>query len=101
MILSKNTPPIKILSLFFILSLIYAILRYHIFGGVSWDQLPLYVMNKVLALTVVLLLSYHIWFLIIAGFTLYLFPQVLRYEEALKLLHFSLFRKDLEIQKTL
>ena len=62
MILNKNTPPIKTLTLFFILSLSYAILRYHIFGGVSWDQLPLYVMNKVFSLTVVLLLFYKIWF---------------------------------------
>ncbi len=62
MILNKNTPSVKVLSLFFTLSLVYAVMRYHIFGGVSWDQLPLYVMNKVFAFTVVLLLFYKIWF---------------------------------------
>ena len=62
MILSKNTPPVKILSLFFLLSLLYAVVRYHLFAGVSWDQLPLYVMNKVASLTIVLLLLYTVWF---------------------------------------
>ncbi len=62
MILNKNMPPVKVLSLFFTLSLGYAVVRYHLFGGVLWDQLPLYVMNKVLALTVVLVLFYKIWF---------------------------------------
>ena len=62
MILSKNTPPAKILSLFLGLSFVYAVLRYHIAGEVSWDQLPLYVMNKVFALTIVLLLFYNVRF---------------------------------------
>ncbi len=40
----------------FIFSLAYAILRYNIFGNVKWEDLPLYVTNKALSLTVVLLL---------------------------------------------
>ncbi len=60
MIWNRNTPPAKILLLFFIISLAYAVVRYQIFGGVSWDQLPLFVMNKVFALTIILLLFYKI-----------------------------------------
>ncbi len=40
----------------FIFSLAYAILRYNILGSVKWEDLPLYVTNKALSLTIVLLL---------------------------------------------
>ncbi|CAN5701139.1 hypothetical protein BH23CHL4_BH23CHL4_30040 [soil metagenome] len=37
--------------------LIYAIIRYHIFKGVSWEYFPLYILNKAISLTAVLLLA--------------------------------------------
>ncbi len=39
-------------------SLVYAILRYHVFGGVAWIHLPLYVANKVFSLSGFLLLIF-------------------------------------------
>ena len=41
----------------FVGSTLYAILRYNIFKGVDWDQLPVYVLNKSLSLTALLLIS--------------------------------------------
>lgn len=38
------------------MSLIYAVLRYHVFGEVEWGHFPLYVFNKVVALSGFLLL---------------------------------------------
>ena len=41
----------------FLLSFIYAIIRYNIFKGVLWIHLPLYILNKAISLTSILLLS--------------------------------------------
>jgi hypothetical protein len=49
-------PVKKIFLLVFSVSLIYAVLRYHIFGGVDLRHFPLYVFNKVVALSGFLLL---------------------------------------------
>lgn len=38
------------------MSLVYAVLRYHIFGNVEWGHFPLFVFNKVVALSGFLLL---------------------------------------------
>lgn len=40
----------------FLISFAYAIIRYNIFGDVPWEELPVYIVNKAIALTVVLLL---------------------------------------------
>ncbi len=39
------------------LSLLYAILRYNVFNGVEWIHLPLYIVNKAVGLSAVVLLS--------------------------------------------
>ena len=46
---------IKVIVTFFI-SFTYAIVRYNIFGNVPWVEVPLYIFNKGLSLSVVLLL---------------------------------------------
>ena len=44
------------------LSLIYVVLRYHIFGGVSWEEFPLFILNKGLSLAGFLLITYNFSF---------------------------------------
>ena len=44
------------LFLTFLISISYAVVRYNIFGNVPWEDLPLFITNKAIALTVVLLL---------------------------------------------
>lgn len=39
------------------LTLAYAVLRYHIFKGVEWDHFPLYISNKAIAWTALILLG--------------------------------------------
>jgi DMSO/TMAO reductase YedYZ heme-binding membrane subunit len=43
--------------LIFLLALIYAVLRYHVFGGVPWASLPLYTTNKAVSLAGLALLA--------------------------------------------
>jgi len=42
-----------------VLSVGYAVLRYHIFGEVPWKDLPLFVLNKGISLTSLILLSFN------------------------------------------
>ncbi len=42
-----------------VLSIGYAVLRYHIFGEVPWKDLPLYVLNKGISLSSLILLSFN------------------------------------------
>ncbi|MBS0001091.1 MAG: hypothetical protein KFF73_19055 [Cyclobacteriaceae bacterium] len=48
----------KIFFLIFTVSLAYAVLRYHVFGDVPWTHFPLFVFNKVVALSGFLLLIF-------------------------------------------
>ena len=45
-----------------ILSLVYVVVRYHIFGGVAWREFPLFILNKAMALTGFLLVTYNFSF---------------------------------------
>ena len=36
------------------ISLIYAVIRYHIAGGVAWDHFPLFILNKTISLAAVI-----------------------------------------------
>jgi len=40
-----------------VFSLLYAVVRYHLFKGVPWEHFPLFILNKALALTSILLLA--------------------------------------------
>lgn len=51
---SKNLYVYLLLS--FLFALTYAITRYNIFGNVPWEDIPLYVVNKAISFTVVLML---------------------------------------------
>ena len=42
----------------FLLSLVYAMLRYHVFKGVPWEQFPIYILNKVFALSAFILFAF-------------------------------------------
>jgi hypothetical protein len=48
----------KFLFVFFILSIGYAVLRYHIMGPVPWKDFPFYIMNKAIALCAFIVLSF-------------------------------------------
>lgn len=47
----KKIKTIKILLIIFAVTMIYAVLRYNVFKGVPWSELPLYVSNKAIAWT--------------------------------------------------
>jgi len=52
-----QTKDLKLLASVFAASMAYSVTRYHLFKGVSWDHLPLYVANKALSLSGLLLLG--------------------------------------------
>jgi hypothetical protein len=56
--LSKNFY-LKIVFVF-VISLAYAIIRYNVFGNVPWDELPLYITNKAISLSAILLLFFSV-----------------------------------------
>jgi len=49
----------KIIGTTLILSIAYAILRYHIAGNVDWSQLPFFILNKGICLAAYVLLSFN------------------------------------------
>ncbi|MGF1636233.1 MAG: hypothetical protein ACFCUU_04105 [Cyclobacteriaceae bacterium] len=48
---------VKIIIWSFLLSLAYAIVRYHVFKGIDWSLLPLYTLNKSISITALLLIA--------------------------------------------
>jgi len=50
---------IKIIGIF-IFSLIYAILRYNLLGNVAFEEIPLFITNKAIAITIIFLLLFSI-----------------------------------------
>ena len=60
----NNTQPtsLLIISGTFLISLIYVVARYHIFGNVPLKSFPLYVLNKGISLTAFILLTYNFTF---------------------------------------
>ncbi|MCF6271023.1 MAG: hypothetical protein L3J41_15020 [Melioribacteraceae bacterium] len=46
--------------LIFLISLLYAIVRYNIFGNVPWEEIPFYITNKAISLTVLFLLLFSV-----------------------------------------
>lgn len=56
----KSKSDIKnIIILSFIFSMFYAILRYNVFNEIPWVDLPIFILNKAVALTIILLLFYN------------------------------------------
>ena len=56
---------------------LYAIVRYHIFKGVPWDQFPLYISNKAIALSAVILIVISYTLGSLATFWPHLFERTL------------------------
>ena len=54
---SARNPAGKIILLTIVLSMAYAILRYHIAGNVPWKDLPFFILNKGLSLAAFILLT--------------------------------------------
>ncbi len=57
-----SNPAWTFISWTFILSLGYAMLRYHILGDVPWDQLPFFILNKGFGLSAFTLLAFNFVF---------------------------------------
>ncbi len=58
--MSTSQKSYAIIFFTFAISFSYAVLRYHIFGNVPLVELPLYVFNKALSLTIVILLLFTV-----------------------------------------
>jgi len=54
---SQNQSSCRSVFYVFAFALIYSVVRYHIFKGVGWEHLPLFIGNKVMALTGILLIA--------------------------------------------
>lgn len=52
----------KLITITLLFSLIYAVVRYHVFGGVEWKDFPFYILNKALALSGFILVAYNFSF---------------------------------------
>ncbi len=52
----------KIIVFTFLLSLSYAVLRYHILGPIPWKDFPFFILNKAVALSAFVLLSFNFSF---------------------------------------
>mgnify|MGYP001186380459 CR=1 FL=1 len=55
--LEKNRISFIIVSAVSVTALIYSALRYNVFGGISWEQLPLYILNKAISFSGISLLT--------------------------------------------
>ena len=56
--LPKERFSTNFITLIFIFSVSYSIVRYHIFGGVEWSQLPVFIMNKIMSMNGLILLTF-------------------------------------------
>ncbi len=54
---SPGNLPIRTAAFVFLATSAYAVVRYHLFGGVDWSQLPVFVLNKSVSWTALLLIS--------------------------------------------
>ena len=51
---------LNIIIIVLILTSLYAILRYNVFGNTPWNQLPLYILNKILSFSGLLLITLNL-----------------------------------------
>ena len=54
---AKNTAEIKISLIIIAIAFLYAIIRYNVIRGISWEQLPLFISNKAIALAALALIA--------------------------------------------
>ena len=57
-----NSPARAIISWTFILSMSYAIIRYHVLGEVPWKDLPFFILNKGISMSALILLAFNFTF---------------------------------------
>ena len=57
-----NSPAWGIISWTFILSMSYAIIRYHVLGEVPWKDLPFLILNKGISMSALILLAFNFTF---------------------------------------
>jgi DMSO/TMAO reductase YedYZ heme-binding membrane subunit len=57
-----NSPARAIISWTFILSMSYAIIRYHVLGEVPWKDLPFFILNKGISMSAFILLAFNFTF---------------------------------------
>jgi len=57
-----NNPAWGIISWTFILSMSYAIIRYHVLGEVPWKDLPFLILNKGISMSALILLAFNFTF---------------------------------------
>ena len=59
---NSNISSGKIIANTVTISLIYVVLRYHIFGEVLWKDFPFFILNKGISLSAFILLTYNFTF---------------------------------------
>ena len=57
-----NNQAWAIITWTFILSIGYAIVRYHVLGEVAWKDLPFFILNKVISMSALILLAFNFTF---------------------------------------
>ena len=57
-----NNPAWAIITWTFILSIGYAIVRYHVLGEVAWKDLPFFILNKGISMSALILLAFNFTF---------------------------------------
>ena len=57
-----NNPTLAIITWTFILSMGYAIVRYHVLGEVPWKDLPFFILNKGISMSAFILLAFNFTF---------------------------------------
>jgi len=53
---TKSRFSFNVILVVLLLSLLYSVIRYHIAGGVPWEELPFFIMNKAISLNGIILL---------------------------------------------
>lgn len=85
---SKNNPSINSTALtvaVLIFATLYAVIRYNIYSEVPWNEFPLYVLNKIISFSAIILLSFTIIFRKRENPSFC--KKVLKYSKALILIH--------------
>lgn len=59
-----------------LIALIYSVFRYNVFGGVAWSQLPLYILNKTVSFTGILLMAINLFTGTVQGSSVKLFARL-------------------------
>ena len=84
----SNINPTALIIVVLVFTSLYAVLRYNIFSDILWSDFPLFILNKILSFSAVILLSLAIIFR--KKEDSYACKKVLKYSKVLILTHFIL-----------